>query len=124
MSLMDVANALVAGCREGRERENLEKLYAADCVSAEAFDNGNGREVQGIPAIMAKHDWFEGEMDVLDMKVSDPMPHGEDRFAVTFEMMGRDKKSGAEYPMNEIAIYTVTNGKISREEFFYAPPPG
>ena len=33
MSLKEIADELVAGCREGREAANLDKLYAADAVS-------------------------------------------------------------------------------------------
>ena len=40
MAMQDVARELVAGCREGRETENLDKLYAPDAVSVEAVDMG------------------------------------------------------------------------------------
>ena len=58
-------------------------------------------------------------MEVIDAKVSDPMLHGEDRFAVTFEMKGKEKESGKAFDMKEVAVYHVANGKIAREEFFY-----
>ncbi|NRB04171.1 MAG: nuclear transport factor 2 family protein [Rhodobacteraceae bacterium] len=123
MSIQDIANALVAGCREGTERANLKTLYATDATSVEAFDNGNGREAHGLAAIEGKHDWFESAMEVIEQTVSDPMLHGEDRFAVIFEVTAKDRESGAVIPMQEVAIYTVTDGKISREEFFYQAPP-
>ncbi|WP_415402600.1 nuclear transport factor 2 family protein [Tateyamaria sp. SN3-11] len=119
MSLMDVANELVAGCRENRTTENLEKLYAADAVSVEAMDNGMGREVQGLEAIRGKHDWWDSTFEVLDANVSDPMPNGDDRFAVIFELKAKHNESGEVSDMKEVALYTVANGKISREEFFY-----
>ena len=120
MELMEIANELVAGCREGREAENLDKLYAPDAVSIEAFDfSGMGRETQGVEGIKGKHEWFAGAMELLELKVSDPFPHGDDRFAVTFKIKTRNKETGAIEDMAEIAVYHVASGKIVREEFFY-----
>ncbi len=120
MKLNEIANELVAGCREGRESENLVKLYAADAVSVEAADNGMGREAKGLDAIKGKHDWWNSEMEVIDGHVSDPFPHGDDKFAVHFRMKGRNKGDGKEWDMEEVGVYHVKDGKIVREEFFYA----
>lgn len=120
MTLMEIANELVAGCREGREAENLTKLYAPGAVSVEAADQGNGREVQGIDAIRGKHEWWASAFEVTGGSTSDPFPHGEDRFAVIFEVQGQSKESGEAFDMKEVAVYHVADGKIVREEFFYA----
>jgi ketosteroid isomerase-like protein len=119
MDLKQIAAELVAGCREGREVENLDRLYAPDAVSAEAVDTGQGREAAGLDAIRAKHDWWDGAMEVTSATVSDPMLHGDDRFAVIFEMTGREKDSGKPFDMREVAVYHVAGGRITREEFFY-----
>ena len=120
MALIDVANELVAGCRDGREEANLDKIYAADAVSVEAQDfSGMGRETAGVEGIKGKHQWFGSMYEILEQKISDPMPHGEDRFAVTFEMKSKNKETGEIENMNEIAVYHVANDKIVREEFFY-----
>lgn len=119
MDMKAVADALVAGCREGREAENLGALYAEDAVSVEAADQGGGREAHGLEAIRAKHAWWDANVEMTGGSVSDPMPHGDDRFAVIFEAAGRDKASGEAFEMREVAIYTVADGKIVREEFFY-----
>ena len=123
MDLKSVAEELVSGCRQGREVENLGKLYAADAVSVEAADmSGQGREAHGLDAIRGKHAWWDSAMEVTSAKISDPMLHGEDRFAVMFEVEGTDKASGEAFDMKEIAVYTVNGGKIVREEFFYSMP--
>ena len=119
MALMDVATALVDGCRTGKERENLDKLYAADAVSVESIDMGQGRETVGVDGIKGKHDWFESAFEILDGTVSDPFPHGDDRFAVVFKMKAKSKETGAIEDMEEVAVYHVSGGKIVREEFFY-----
>ena len=120
MDLKAIADELVAGCRAGREAENLGKLYAPDAVSVEAADmQGMGREAKGVDAIRGKHDWWNANMEAIDSSVSDPMLHGEDRFAVIFEVQGKEKASGNAFDMKEVAVYHVADGKIVREEFFY-----
>jgi len=120
MNLREIADELVAGCRENRARANLDRLYAPDAVSVEAADMGQGREAAGLDAIRAKHDWWESAMEVLDGSVSDPMPHGEDRFAVIFRMTAREKATGKVSQMEEVGVYIVADGRIVREEFFYS----
>ena len=120
MGLKEIAEELVAGCRENRTKANLDKLYAADAVSVEAADQqGMGREARGLDAIRGKHDWWENSTEVTGGSVSDPFLHGDDRFAVIFEVQGKMKESGESFDMREVAIYHVANGKIIREEFFY-----
>lgn len=120
MTFMDVANELVAGCRENRTMENLDKIYADDAVSVESVDMGQGRETVGIAGIKGKHEWWDSAFEVLGGAISDPMPHGEDRFAVIFEMRAKNKETGDVSDMKEVGVYTVTDGKITREEFFYS----
>lgn len=119
MTLNEIANQLVAGCRAGTASANLETLYAPDAVSVEAQDQGNGREVQGVDAIKGKHDWWESSFEMLSGDISDPMPHGDDRFAVIFEVQVKHRESGAVSDMKEVALYHVDAGRIVREEFFY-----
>ena len=120
MDLKAIAEELVAGCREGREAENLKKLYAEDAVSVEAADEaGMGRETHGIDGIQGKHDWWNANYEATGASVSDPMLHGEDRFVVIFEVQGTEKASGDACDMKEVAVYHVADGKIVREEFFY-----
>lgn len=120
MNLKDIAAELVAGCREGREKTNLEVLYAPDATSLEAVDmQGMGRETKGRAGILGKMEWWDSAMEVTGATVSDPMFHGEDRFAVIFEVQGKEKANGNAFEMKEVAIYHVADGKIVREEFFY-----
>ena len=120
MNLKEVAQELVAGCRENRTAENLEKLYTPDAVSVEAVDDqGMGREAHGVDAIRGKHDWWDNATEVTHFSASDPFLHGDDRFAVIFQVQGKMKDSGEAFDMHEVAIYHVAGGKIVREEFFY-----
>lgn len=119
MTLQEIANALVAGCREGRARENLTKLYAGDAVSVEAADMGGGRETRGLPGIDAKHQWWDDNHSVTGGRVDGPFLHGDDRFAVVFSVEGTTKGDGKPFSMTEVAVYHVADGRIVREEFFY-----
>ena len=119
MTFNEVAAELVAGCRENRTVANLDTLYAQDAVSVEAADMGNGRETHGIAGIKGKHEWWDSAFEVLEANVSDPMPNGEDRFAVIFEMKTKNKETGVVEDMKEVALYTVSGDKICKEEFFY-----
>jgi ketosteroid isomerase-like protein len=123
MNLQEIAAELVAGCRENRAADNLDKLYAPDAVSVEAMDNGGGRETAGIDGIRGKHAWWAENFTVHSGSVSDPMPHGDDKFAVIFKMDATDNASGHRHEMEEVALYHVADGKIVREEFFYAGAP-
>jgi ketosteroid isomerase-like protein len=120
MTLNEIAGELVAGCRENRAKANLRKLYAPDAVSVEAADMGNGTTVTGIAAIEGKHDWWENSMTVHGGTVTGPFVHGEDRFAVIFDVDYTEKATSKRGQMQEVAVYHVAGGKIVREEFFYA----
>lgn len=120
MNLREIADELVKGCREGREVENLDKLYAPDAVSAEPNDmDGQSRITEGLDGIKAKHAWFDGAMTDVQVEASDPMLHGDDRFAVRFFGKATVKETGDTMDMDEVAVYHVAGGKIVREEFFY-----
>jgi len=115
--LSDIAQDLVDGCRAGREEANLDRLYAPDAVSVEARDTGNGRAAEGVAAIRAKHAWWHANATVHGAEIEGPFLHGPDRFAVIFRM---DVTLGGERAqMTEVALYTVAEGRIVREEFFY-----
>ena len=57
--------------------------------------------------------------DVISTK-GGPFPHGNDRFCVMFDYDVTNKPSGQRFQMEEVGLYTVADGKISKEEFFYA----
>src|SRR6056297_2230401 len=116
-SLPEIAERLVALCRTGEEWTALDTLYAADAVSVEAaaMPGGMGREAAGLDAIRAKHDWWEGAMEVHSAEADGPYLHGDDRFAVIFTVDATERASGERHRMREVAVYTVADGKIRRE---------
>ncbi|NBC31239.1 MAG: nuclear transport factor 2 family protein [Alphaproteobacteria bacterium] len=118
-ALAAIADQLVAWCREDKARACLDHLYAPDAVSVEAMAGPGGREAVGLDAIRAKHTWWENTMQVHDAAVDGPFLHGDDRFGVIFEVDVTNRETGDRSRMKELGIYTVKDGKIVREEFFY-----
>ncbi|MEM7059141.1 MAG: nuclear transport factor 2 family protein [Pseudomonadota bacterium] len=121
--LTAIANALVEHCRNGTEAEGLATIYAEDCVSVEAAkmeEGGMGPVFEGRDAIKAKHEWWDANTEVHEFTVDGPFMHGHDRFGVIFSIDVTMKDSGQRMPMKELGIYTVQDGKIVREEFYFS----
>jgi ketosteroid isomerase-like protein len=119
MTTMEIARKLVELCRQGKNMESLSTLYAEDAVSMEAGAMpGMSREAKGLAAIKAKGEWWVANHEVHSATVTGPWPH-DDRFIVGFQYDVTNKPSGQRMQMDEVGLYTVRNGKIVREEFFY-----
>lgn len=125
-TLLAIANAVRDANLAGTDatREMVKAHYATDAVSVEALamsaPDGNGsREAVGIDAIFGKHDWFDGAFEVHSSECHGPFLHGDDRFALIYELDATGKADGERTQMKEVAIYTVADGKVVREEFYY-----
>ena len=117
MTTQDIAQDLVALCREGKFHEAGEKYWADDVLSVEAM--GEPAESRGIEAARAKGEWWAGAHDIHGVKVEGPYVNG-DSFAVRFTMDITVKASGQRHSMDEVALYVLKDGKIAEERFFYA----
>jgi ketosteroid isomerase-like protein len=117
MTLSEIAADLVESCRSGTESDMLARLYADTAVSVEPRDMGEGREAVGLDAIRAKHAWWADNATVHSAEVEGPFLHGDDRFAVIFRI--DTTMFGERSQMAEVGIYTVADGRIVREEFYY-----
>jgi hypothetical protein len=119
MNALEVGTQLVELCKQHKNYEAMEKLYAADIVSVEAMTPPNGSaEVRGIEAVIAKSKWWSENNTVHSGSVEGPWPHG-DRFIVRFSYDVTFKPTSERRKLDETALFTVNNGKIVREEFFY-----
>ncbi len=120
MTTLEIGKQLVELCRTGKNHEAMEKLYAPDIVSVEAgAPPGGSAESKGREAVMAKSKWWADNHEIHKAEVDGPFPHG-DRFAVVFKYDITRKTDNKRFDMNEVALYTVANDKVVREEFFYA----
>jgi ketosteroid isomerase-like protein len=119
MKTMDIARKLVDMCRQGKNMEAIEALYADDAVSVEAsMPPGMEREAKGKAAIRAKSEWWFDNHIVHSAVVTGPWPH-DDRFVIGFQFDVTNKPSGQRMQMDEVGLFQVRNGKIVREEYFY-----
>ncbi|WP_347358679.1 nuclear transport factor 2 family protein [Bdellovibrio sp.] len=117
---LKVGQTLVELCKKGENLRAVDQLYSDRIESHEAVSMpGMPEGVNGIEAIRKKNREWDETMNVHSMEVDGPFPCG-DRFAVYFKIDATDKKTQKRMKMNEVGLYTVHNGKIIKEEFFYA----
>jgi hypothetical protein len=119
MSTQDIANDLVALCKAGKFAESGEKYWADDVLSVEAGAPGGGDPAsRGIEAARGKGAWWSANHDIHGVEVEGPYVNG-GQFVVHFKMDVTPKASGQRMTMDEMAVYTIKNGKIAEERFFY-----
>jgi hypothetical protein len=117
---LEIGKQLVGFCQAGKNLDSINTLYSDDIVSVEAFaPPGGDRTVKGIEGVRGKHDWWEKNHVVHSAETYGPYPHGDDKFAVRFVYDITQKATDRRVTMDEVAVFTVSNGKIVREEFFY-----
>jgi ketosteroid isomerase-like protein len=117
-----VANELVALCRAGRNLDALAKLYSPKIVSIEAVGTeALPAEMTGIDAVRQKNEWWFDNNELNSYEVNGPFVGG-DQFAVQYLLDTTFKPTGQRTAMTEMALYTVKDGKIVREQFFYNAP--
>ena len=117
MNTEEVATKLVEFCRKGEWMKAIDELYGKDIVSVEprAMENMPGK-MRGIDQVRGKTEWWEKNMEVHSAKVGGPFV-ARDTFVVQFDVDVTDKGSKKRMQMSEAGIYTVKDGKVSREEF-------
>lgn len=122
---LDVGKKLVSLCKQSHWLEAVDTLYSPDIVSIEAVEMSPGRKrMEGITVVREKTVRFLKDVDVHSCVVTGPWPHG-DRFIVGFTLDHTPKNgsmAGKRMKVEETALYTVKDGKIVKEEFFYDMP--
>ncbi len=122
MTTQEVANRLVALCREGKFEQAVKELYSPDIVSVEA-EGSPDRIVKGLEAVAQKSVQFESKLEKINSTViTDPIV-AENFFSCAMLMNVQMKGMPFAIDMDEICLYNVRDGKIVREEFFYTLPP-
>jgi len=121
-STMEVVQELVASCKAGKNLDAVNALYAQDVESSEVHSMPEfPQTMKGIDAIRKKNQWWVENHEIHGGDALGPWPHG-DRFIVHFKFDVTAKTgpmAGKRMQMEEAGLYTVKNGKIVKEEFFY-----
>ena len=119
---LDVGKKLVALCKAGKNVEAVNTLYAPNIVSVEVHSMPNmPARQEGIDAIRKKNEWWFREHEIHSTDSIGPFPHG-DKFIAIHKIDVTAKSgpmAGKRMQAQEAALYTVKNGKIVQEEFFY-----
>lgn len=119
MTTLEIGKELVALCIQGKNCEAIDRFYAPNIESVEAVAMpGMGQTQKGIEAIKGKNQWWRDNHEVHGGVAEGPFPHG-DRFIVRFKYDVTPKHTGKRMTMEEMGLFTVQNGKVVKEEFFY-----
>ncbi len=121
---LTVGKKLVELCKQGKAHEAIDTLYSPHIVSVEAAAGGPTmpQRMEGLAAVKGKAEWWEKNHEVHSADAEGPYPHG-DRFIVHFKYDITAKSgpmAGKRMVMDEAGLYTVKDGKITHEEFYYS----
>ena len=117
MTIQETAQTFTDLLKAGDHTGAAERFNAQDIVSYEAME-GPMSVCRGREAVKQKSDWWYANHEVHDGSAEGPFVNG-DQFAVRFTMDVTAKESGQRMQMTEIGLYTVKDGKIVEERFFY-----
>ncbi|WP_439596114.1 SnoaL-like domain-containing protein [Falsiroseomonas sp.] len=117
MTIREIAEDFAALCKADRHEEAGERHWSDDVVSREAME-GPMAELRGREAVKGKGEWWYANHEIHSATTEGPFVHG-DQFALRFEMDVTVKETGQRIQMAEIGLYTVKDGKVVEERFFY-----
>jgi hypothetical protein len=119
MSTIEIGKRLVALCKDGKALQAVDALYDEKIVSIEAEGSDElPAHMEGIEAIRGKNNWWYDNHDVHASNATGPFcGQSSEQFAVFFETEVTFKPTGERQKLNEVALYTVSNDKIVREDF-------
>ncbi len=119
MNTLEVANKWKQMCLEGKNLECIEELYADNIVSKEMPGVPYGEVVSGKQNVLEKSkQWLDDVIEFHSNEISEPLIAGKHfsskmAFDVTFKSRGRQQ-------MEEVCVFSVEDGKIATEQFFYS----
>jgi ketosteroid isomerase-like protein len=119
MTTKEVAKQLVELCNKGENMKAVQTLYARNIVSVEPVAMPPmPAETRGIESVIAKtRAWMEAH-EVHSGKAIGPFV-AHKQFIVEFDYDITIKKTGQRLQMREAGLYTVHDGKVVREDFFF-----
>jgi hypothetical protein len=120
MDTKQVAQEFTQLCKDGKFEEAGRRFWSDKVVSLEPMSGPMARS-EGVQAVKAKGDWWYQNHEIHSATAEGPYVHG-DQFALRFSMDVTPKTgemAGKRMQMTEIGLYTVKDGRITEERFFF-----
>lgn len=118
MTTQEIANRLVELCSQGNWEQAQQELYHQEASSIEP-EGVPGGSVTGMEAIKVKGEqWQQSVEAVHSSDISEPLVAGNFfsvRMSSDITMKGIGRMA-----FDELCVYEVKDGKIIKEQFFYA----
>jgi ketosteroid isomerase-like protein len=116
MDIKELASEFVALLAAGKFDEAAMRFWAEEIATYEAAP-GDFSEVHGREANFEKAKWWYDNHEVHSTEVDGPYVNGE-QFAcrMTIDVT---PKGGERMTMTEVVLYTVRDGKVVEERYFY-----
>ena len=121
--LISIGRAFVEAMQSHRGIEHVDEAYAENAQSVEAVvpPERDVRIAKGREAIKAKRQDWAATHEIHTLGAEGPYVHPPNRFSVRYDAEVTQKATGRKMSLREIAVYTLEEGKIAREEFFMLP---
>ena len=117
MDIKQIGEDMAALNRALRFDEAGEKYWSPDVVSIEPESDTPHSYCRGIEEVRAKSAWFESVAKVHSVEVEGPFIN-RDQFCLRY-VMDMERADTGHFTMTEIGLYTVREGKVVEERFFY-----
>ena len=116
MNTQEIAKEFTQLCRDGKFEEAGKKYWSDDIVSREPME-GDMAMIKGRAGVEKKGEWWYANHEIHKVEVGGPYVNG-DQFVVRFTM-DVTPKGGARMSMDEVGVYTVKDGKVVEERFYF-----
>lgn len=118
MTTKQVAEKLIELCKTGRWEQAHSELYAEHCVSIEPDGLDFPSKTEGMEAIKAKSEhWGASVEEFHGVEIEGPIIAG-NHFSCNMKM-DITYKGKPRMKDEELCVFEVTDGKITKEQFFY-----
>ncbi len=117
MTIAQLAKDFTELLRQGKDDVAAKSYNADDIASYEAME-GPMSACIGREAVKKKSEWWAANHEVHAASIEGPFVNG-NQFAVRLTYDLTPKSTGKRIKSEEVGLYTVRDGKIVEERFFY-----
>jgi hypothetical protein len=120
MTTKEIANRLAAKIRTHEDATIYEELFAADARNVEGMQMSPERPqiTVGLEAMNAKGQQWYDTFEIISNEITDPLVN-DNQFILQMTITTKNRHTGEVKTESEYILYTVENGKIVEERFFY-----